>query len=157
PDPWEGIIQRPDAPRHTLPSETKIVDVFDAQGGELFILGPRASGKTTLLLTLTRTLLERAERDEGHPIQVVFHLSSWASERPPFAEWLIAELIIRYYVPEIVATEWVKNGYILPLLDGLDEVRKESQSNSERQELQGACVDAINAFLHEPGCPNIVV
>ncbi len=55
-----------------------ISQVFDAVGGELLILGAPGSGKTTMLLELTRDLLARARQDATHPLLVVFNLSSWA-------------------------------------------------------------------------------
>ena len=54
---------------------------------------------------------------------VVFPLSTWAARRPPLAEWLVEELAERYDVPRAVGTAWVADEQILPLLDGLDEVR----------------------------------
>jgi hypothetical protein len=42
---------------------------------------------------LARDLIERAEQDEGHPIPVVFNLSSWAEKQRPLQEWLVHELM----------------------------------------------------------------
>jgi DNA-binding XRE family transcriptional regulator len=74
---------------HGWPQGTDIGQVYDDTIGELLILGEAGSGKTILLLQLTRILLDRAKRDENHPIPVVFNLSSWAVRRLPISRWLV--------------------------------------------------------------------
>lgn len=146
--PWSSVLQRPDQPDKSLPPETKTVEVFDAVGGELLILGKPGSGKTTMLLDLARDLIARAEKDDKLPIPVVFNLSSWAEKRTPLADWLAEELNFRYDVPKKIAAAWVKDDVVLPLLDGLDEVKLEHRS---------ACVGAINQFRKEHGLLPTVV
>lgn len=146
--PWSTVLQRPDQPAQSLPSGTKTVEVFDQVNGELLILGAPGSGKTTMLLDLARDLIARADQDETLPIPVVFNLSSWAEKRPLLAEWLVDELRFRYDVPKKIATSWVKDDYVLPLLDGLDEVKLEQRA---------ACVEAINHFRKEHGLLPTVV
>jgi DNA polymerase III delta prime subunit len=111
-------------------------------GGELLILGAPGSGKTTLLLELARDLLERAEQDEQHPLPVVFNLSSWATKQQPLADWLVEELNRSYQVPRKLGRAWVEADYILPLLDGLDEVAPKERTR---------CIEAINAYRREHG------
>ena len=43
-------------------------------GRSLLILGAPGSGKTTMLLELTRQLLERARKNDDQPIPIVFNL-----------------------------------------------------------------------------------
>ena len=50
---------------------------------------------------------------------------------------MVNELANRYEVPRRLGQEWLKNGALLPLLDGLDEVE---------QEKRVACALAINQF-----------
>ncbi len=135
--PWGLRVQRPDSQDVVLPSDTTIASVFDTMDGQLLILGAPGSGKTIMLLELTRTLLDRAEQDEAHPLPIVFNLSSWARHRQPLAVWLVAELHAQYQVPKKVGQEWVNTNQITPLLDGLDEVAHEHRA---------ACVAAINEF-----------
>jgi DNA polymerase III delta prime subunit len=116
--------------------------------GELLILGSPGSGKTTMLLELARTLIERAQQEETHPIPVVFNLSSWAEKQPPLADWLVEELNARYDVPRKVGQAWIDHDQVLPLLDGLDEVR---------QDARDACVAAINAYRKEHDMVGMVV
>ena len=146
--PWATVLQRPDQPAQPLPPGTKTAEVFDQTSGELLILGAPGSGKTTMLLDLARDLIARAEQDETLPIPIVFNLSSWAEKRPPLDEWLVDELRFRYDVPKKIAEAWVKDDYVLPLLDGLDEVKLEHRV---------ACVEAINRFRQERGLLPTVV
>ena len=72
--------------------DTKISDVFDKADSKLLILGNRGTGKTTLLLELTRDLLKRAENEERYPFPVVLLLSSWATKQLSLEEWIVEEL-----------------------------------------------------------------
>jgi hypothetical protein len=71
---------------------------------------------------------------------VRFDLSAWGQTKPPLATWLAEQLTSQYQVPRKLATAWVAEQRILPLLDGLDEVATERRI---------ACVDAINTFQAE--------
>jgi predicted NACHT family NTPase len=140
--PWDTIVQQPDRAPRQLPAGVSVGWVFDELGQALLILGAPGAGKTTLLLELTRDLLDRAEHGASYPMPVVFHLSSWAVRRRPLADWLVAELTERYYIPRKLAQAWVDAEQVLPLLDGLDEVAPE-----HREE----CVEAINTFRRRHG------
>ena len=144
--PMDLLVQRPDQGERPLPPGTQIVKVFDAME-QLLILGDPGSGKTTLLLELARDLLDRAVRDPTHPIPVVFPLSTWAESRRPLAEWLVEELYQRYDVPRKIGQAWVEADQILPLLDGLDEVKPAHCA---------ACVEAINAFRKAHDLPLVI-
>jgi DNA polymerase III delta prime subunit len=128
-------------PRPIRPG-TRIGTVFDEHAQGLLILGPPGSGKTTLLLELTHDLLERSERDDGFPIPVISHLSSWAVRRASLADWMADELNRFYGVPPGLAEHWFNSEQLLPLLDGLDEVAAEHRE---------ACVEAINEFRSSHG------
>lgn len=147
-NPWDTVLRQPDTPDEKLASETHIFDVFDRLNGKLLILGDPGSGKTTTLLELARHLLYRAEADDEHPIPVVFNLSAWADERKPLAEWMVSELNTKYQVSRKVGKAWIDAEQILPLLDGLDEVKAEYRDS---------CVEAINNFRSEYGFVDIVV
>ncbi len=140
--PMDLLVKRPDEGERPLPTGTQIVEVFDSMDQALLILGAPGSGKTTLLLELARDLLNRATDAPEHPIPVVFPVSTWAEQRKPLLEWLQDELNLRYDVPRAIAKEWVLTDLVLPLLDGLDEVKAEHRA---------ACVEAINAFRKSHG------
>lgn len=146
--PLSAIVQIADRAPVVFPPSTGIAEVFDTLGQALLILGAPGTGKTTLLLELADELLNRALRDETHPIPAVFNLSTWALKRGQLASWLVSELHQRNGVPKKLAQRWVDGGEILPLLDGLDEVDTAHRS---------ACVDAINEFRSNRGLLPIAV
>ena len=136
-NPWQFQIQELDQESRPLPIGTSILKVYDEADGELLILGEPGGGKTTLLLELTRGLLEQAERDEKLRIPIVFHVASWAGKRHPFCQWLAEELQTKYKVSRKVSERWIEAGQVLPLIDGLDEVAKDARS---------AFVEQINEY-----------
>src|SRR6185436_1616447 len=105
--PLNALVQELNRPPCALPTGMPIIDVFEQMGGALLILGAPGAGKTTLLLELARDLIARAEEDEGHPIPVVFNLSSWAMKRQPLKDWLVEELNTKYDVPRKLAQAWI--------------------------------------------------
>jgi hypothetical protein len=155
--PW--AIKR-ETTKETLPAGMSMLEIFEqiGMGRSLLILGAPGSGKTTMLLELTRQLIEHAREDlhkviDGErqyaiePIPVVFNLSSW-SEKFTLADWLARELNVIYTIPKKIAPTWVKENKMLLLLDGLDEVKQESRDK---------CVDAINQFRKENGLTSMAV
>jgi DNA polymerase III delta prime subunit len=147
-NPWRLDVQELEHTASPLPSGTNITQVYDDAGGELLILGPPGSGKTTLLLELARELLRRAQKDDTHTMPVIFNLSSWAVKRQSLADWLVEELDTKYHVPPNVGQSWIDNQDVLPLLDGLDEVRPAHRP---------ACVEAIYDFRKKYGLVQMVV
>jgi transcriptional regulator with XRE-family HTH domain len=127
---------------------TSILQIYDDACGELLLLGEARTGKTTLLIELTRELLLRAFENENHPMPVIFSLSSWSIERAPLVAWLIEELSNKYQVPQKIGQVWVENDQVLPLLDGLNEVNMATRN---------ACVRAINEYRQLHGLLPMVV
>jgi hypothetical protein len=146
--PLNALVQELRHPPRALPAGTPSIKIFEQMGGALLILGAPGAGKTTLLLELARDLIARAEQDEGHPIPVIFNLSSWAEKRQPLREWLAEELNTKYDVPRKVAQVWMDVDVVLPLLDGLDEVVAEQRSD---------CVAAINSYRQTHGLVPLIV
>jgi eukaryotic-like serine/threonine-protein kinase len=142
------------APTTHAPLPPGISRRFDESSGSLLILGNPGSGKTTLLLELARDLIARAEQDVQMPIPVVFKLSSWdapqwQNQSPSLFEWLVHELDNQYEVARDLARALIADDQLLPLLDGLDDVR-----TLERRE---ACAQAINVFHREHHLTRLVV
>jgi len=134
--PWDTLVQTLDRKPEPLPQGIMMVDVFDQLCGLLLILGEPGSGKTTMLLELTRQLIERTDRNSVPLMPVVFNLSSWTPAQK-FSDWLVNELRSKNYTPEKIAAAWVDGDKLILLLDGLDEVTAENRI---------ACIQAVNDY-----------
>lgn len=147
---WEQVLELPDQSRQTLPPDKKISHIFDEMNRALLILGKPGSGKTITLLQLAQDLIVQAETDETftQPVPVVFNLSSWIDTQQPLIDWMVVELSNKYQIPKKIGRPWLENNRILPLLDGLDEVKAENRT---------ACVEGINRFGEEFGLAGLVV
>lgn len=159
--PWDISVQVNHQSEYQLASDEDIVDVFEMEevGKKLLILGAPGCGKTTTLLQLGEKLLENAEDDVNEEIPIILDLASWQPikkgnfwekklEDPTIYEWLITQLNKKYGVSKELGKKWLKERYLIPLLDGLDELQ------SERQE---KCVKAINDFLGSEFRPSALV
>ncbi|WP_414586987.1 NACHT domain-containing protein [Scytonema sp. PCC 10023] len=149
---WDAEVKIGLKPPEPIPDTTRIIDVFDSEEikGKLLILGEPGSGKTTTQLELAQALVKRAEEQPDYPVPVLFNLSSfnlssfnlssWKAEddRQSLTDWLLAELKSKYGISKKLGQEWVNNHQLLPLLDGLDELKPECQE---------LCVRTINQFL----------
>lgn len=130
--------------------ELQQTDIYNqiGYGKTLLILGEPGSGKTIALLQLAQRLVERTEKDLSQPIPVVFNLSSWGKKRQTIEEWLIEELREKYQVPKKSSQRWIRQGELVLLLDGLDEVQAKHRNN---------CVRALNQFITTHEMTEIVV
>ena len=146
---WNAVLETGESSPQPLPQGKKIIDVFDkiGAGRTLLILGEPGSGKTTTLLELTRDLIACAQQDTKQLIPVVFNLSSWAKKRQKIEDWLTEELGNKYDVPKKIREFLVKEQQLLPLLDGLDEVKAEYRDD---------CLVAINQFKQDYGSELVV-
>lgn len=150
-NPWRMVMEGPDQPRQPLPRGRKIKDIFDEANRLLLILGEPGSGKTTTLLQLARDLIAEVDQAFTQPVPVIFNLSAWTNwtnKQQPLADWLIAELNSKYRLPKKDGRRWLKERRILPLLDGLDEVKVENRA---------ACVEKINRLVRDYGLQGLVV
>ena len=132
-----------------LPSNMSMLDIFKqiGNGRSLLMLGDPGSGKTTMLLDLTRKLIELARQDETEPIPLLLNLATW-NEQQSLSEWLVTELNGFYEFPKKIASNWLYSNSLFLLLDGLDEVKHENRSK---------CIEAVNYFRRDHGLINIVV
>ena len=146
--PWATLLELPGAGGQPLPPPQTIAGVFEEVGSSLLILGEPGSGKTTTMLGLARSLLQRCSGDPTCRVPVVFHLSSWVEPHRTLDGWLVEELGAKYQIPHKIGRAWLKENCLLPLLDGLDELRSPRRA---------ACVEAINAFAQTAGPMGMVV
>jgi DNA polymerase III delta prime subunit len=136
--PWKYTVEVSET-MNSGPLDDRDLSVIYDSVGLLLILGEPGSGKTTTLLDLARMLIDRASDDIKERVAVILNLSSW-KKKQPLAEWVSNELSEKYRVPRKIGRFWLQRGYLLPLLDGLDEVDISTQPD---------CVTAINAFIEK--------
>lgn len=146
--PWESVLGAQVSLRSPLPAQRTAFEVFEDSGRALLILGAPGAGKTIALLELAREAADRAERDPGEPVPVVFNLSTWAERQAPLMAWLTDELALKYQIPRRMGRRWLESDSLLLLLDGLDEVPEARRA---------ACVAAINRFREEQGITGLAV
>ena len=144
--PWKHVVELSSQRSQLLLQDRNITTIFDATG-LLLILGEPGSGKTTTLLELAANLITRAKSDAKERVPFVLNLSSWRKKQP-LAEWIAVELSEKYRVPVKIARSWLQNDYLVPLLDGLDELSTAVQPD---------CVAAINDFIDESKPSGLVV
>ena len=149
-NPLSAEIKIGALPSQPLPPGTEILEVFERSdiSGRLLILGDPGAGKATTLLDLAKGLVERAIDDSAAPIPVIFALSAWRDPKQEMKDWLIAELKSKYGVRIDIGKKWIEDKQLLPLLDGLDEVKPEHQES---------CVNAINRLLGSDDRPSDLV
>ncbi len=132
--------------KRPLAQGTSLLHIYDKAEQELLILGEPGVGKSTLMIDLATQLVERAKVYKNHPLPIIFYLSSWAIKRLPLQDWLSEQLAQHYGVPWPMSKQSIQAGFILPLLDGLDEMTEPDRP---------ACIKAINTYrlagyLHPP-------
>jgi DNA polymerase III delta prime subunit len=132
--PRRGTLRWPDGRQQSLSPETSIYNLFalPTVNGRLQISGPVGIGKTTALLELAAELVRQATHDPEHPLPVLFHLSSWPVEQQSFEDWLRAELQLKYGVSPKLSNQWLQANFLLPLLDGLDELPADCQVSASQ-------------------------
>jgi len=147
-NPWRMVLESPDQSREVLSPGRKIKDIFNEANRLLLILGEPGSGKTTTLLQLARDLIAEVDQSFTQPVPVILNLSTWTNKQQLLDEWLIAELNSKYHLPKKDGKRWLKDRRILPMLDGLDEIKAENRA---------ACVEKINQLVADYGLQGLVV
>ncbi len=134
----------------SLRGVTSIVEAYSASDGGLLILGDPGHGKTVNLLRLARHAADHATNAQGTigKVPVVLTLSSWTVQDADLAVWIRRELASKYLLTTRSALRLIESDALLPMLDGLDDVRPTARD---------ACVRAINTFRGQRASRRIVV
>ncbi len=112
---------------------TSLERIFDEHRGRLLVIGEPGAGKTSLLLQLADALLQRRE----NRVPVILNLATWNETYKNFEHWLLETLPRAGSVSKAYAKTLVLEDRLLPLFDGLDEVKAENRQ---------ACLDAIAQY-----------
>ena len=108
-----------------------IAEAFDDNAGRLLLLGEPGSGKTITLVAFARDVIAHRLEDPSAPLPLLAFIATWDAERQPtMADWLKG--VIPMLGDDIDAL--IQGGEALLLLDGLDELgeERESQARDER-------------------------
>ncbi len=114
-------------------ASTSLERIFDEHRGRLLVIGEPGAGKTSLLLQLADALLQRRE----NRVPVILNLATWNETYKNFEHWLLETLPRAGSVSKAYAKTLVLEDRLLPLFDGLDEVKAEHRQ---------ACLDAIAQY-----------
>ncbi|WP_328622545.1 helix-turn-helix domain-containing protein [Streptomyces sp. NBC_00354] len=131
-DHWDNIRGTPPGAVSTpLSLDGGLADIADVyrrvRSGRLVVLGRAGSGKTVLIL---RFVLDHLiKRSDGEPVPVVFSIGSWDPTATTLRDWLIDRMLrdhpnldARAPGGSTLAAALVDAGWILPVLDGFDEI-----------------------------------
>ncbi len=110
--------------------------------GRLMVLGEPGAGKTVLVMELVIRLLEARLHDTGMPVPVLISAAAYES-RLEWGNWLAQHLAERFSIGDEAAARLVRDGRILPVVDGVDEMDRAGESQRAR-----VLVAALNASMH---------
>lgn len=143
------------------PAEGTLSDIhgyyLELDRGRLVIVGAAGAGKTVLAIELLLGLIDWWWDDRGQPrpgrpgarVPVMVSLPSWDHGDTEVTDeelaarlyqWIIDQIVHTYQLDRQVAAELVTSGWVLPVLDGLDEM-DEDQLNPVRA---AAVLRAVN-------------
>lgn len=138
---------------------SNIADYYlNRTSGRMVILGAPGSGKTVLAVTLTVELLKRRAKDSTPDSNAAFvpcllNLPSWEPARQSLPAWLEAQIADRFRITRKVAARLVSDGWILPVLDGLDEMDSDETTPRRSQ----SAVSSINDYIARIPDSHVVV
>ena len=111
----------------------------------LVVLGDPGAGKTVLTMELLIRLLEQRQHDKSGPVPVLISAAAYDAEFA-WEDWLARHLTPRFAIDEKVAKKLVRDGRILPMVDGVDEM---DLANEPKQ--ANALIAALNSSIHARG------
>ncbi|MCW8378360.1 KGGVGR-motif variant AAA ATPase [Streptomyces justiciae] len=131
------VVSRSDLGRMPRSSGDLLRDphsLFDTvPDGRLVLLGAPGSGKTTAAYQLATTLLEMGRPDGRVAVPLMLPLASWDPRERTLTGWIIDRVrtdhpVLSAELGSGVLARLVDEGWVLPFLDGLDELPSESRA-----------------------------
>jgi energy-coupling factor transporter ATP-binding protein EcfA2 len=124
----------------------------------LLIIGQPGSGKTVRLHEMAMGLLKNASENADIPVPVIFNLASWTDDYKNLEEWFTDYMVKNYNVPlDENITEFVRNGGVIPLLDGFDEIGFYLDDENKRNSQRGIFLDVLHAYRNFRNNPMFVI
>ena len=117
--------------------------------GRLVVLGEPGAGKTVLAIELLIRLLEHRKRNKSIPVPVLVSAAAYDTQLA-WDKWLAGHLGQRFTISEATATRLVRDGQILPLVDGVDEMDPVAGVASRAHALIGALNASIRGRNRAP-------
>ncbi|MCX5357181.1 NACHT domain-containing protein [Streptomyces sp. NBC_00124] len=113
----------------------------------LLITGAAGAGKTVLALELMLTLIKNRADDDLVPVRIP--LAQWDTTQP-LETLLIQRLTDAYDWPSKLAAGLVRQGLVLPVLDGLDEMDplRDDETPDPDAPRAHAVLEALNAYIN---------
>jgi len=114
---------------------SELIDAWESGPGRMVILGDPGFGKTVAALSLLKHI--NGDSSSG-PVAELFPLADWwvwhaAHPDRAFNHWLAAQLVEKHKLPQEYADALIKEGLVVPILDGLDEVPTEGRLECKKK------------------------
>ena len=123
---------------------TEVLEYFlELKPSRLVIVGAAGSGKTVLAIELLIALLldrDSREQEKRRAVPVLLSLSSWDTQQS-LQEWITSHLVTTYQMRRRIARRLIDGHWILPILDGLDEMDAELEEGHAAE-----AVRQLNAY-----------
>lgn len=124
---------------------TSVLEYYQSLSpGRLVVLGDPGTGKTVLTMELLIRLLEQRQHDKSVPVPVFISAAAYDSDLD-WDDWLVKHLTLRFAIDRIVAEKLVRDGRILPMVDGVDEM----DLAAEEPERANVLIAALNSSIHK--------
>lgn len=99
-----------------------VLEYYDSLSpGRLVVLGEPGAGKTVLVMQLLIKLLNERKHDTSKPVPVLISAAAYDTSLA-WDKWLAGHLALRFGIGAEIAARLVRDGRILPVVDGVDEM-----------------------------------
>lgn len=127
-----------------LNQETTLWDALEKHQ-HLLLLGSPGSGKTTQVLELAIKWIEESEASQ--PIPILINLAPWTYQEQHFDLWLEEVLHTGHGFSPALAKQVIQEQQIFLLLDGLDEIGRDLETEELQNQLRSNCLTALSNYI----------